>query len=160
MAGKNPLYPIPHPARKPFVGNILSIGSESPVLDMWKIAQDLGEIYWLDMPGMPVIVVSSAALRQEHQGHAATAACALARAVHLRHPRVDLVEAAQHPPGQLQPARDAGLPAALLPGTDHPLQGDDPERQGRVAGRLRMELRCPRRTANHSGSGPASDTIR
>lgn len=65
MAGKNPLYPIPHPARRPFVGNILSIGSESPVLDMWKIAQDLGEIYWLDMPGMPVIVVSSAALVDE-----------------------------------------------------------------------------------------------
>ncbi len=65
MAGKNALYPIPHPAKKPFVGNILSIGSESPVLDMWKIAQDLGPIYWLDMPGMPVIVVSSAALVDE-----------------------------------------------------------------------------------------------
>lgn len=65
MAGKNPLYPIPHPARKPFVGNILSIGSESPVLDMWRIAQELGPIYWLDMPGMPVIVVSSAALVDE-----------------------------------------------------------------------------------------------
>ena len=40
MAGKNPLHPIPHPARKPFVGNLLSIGSESPVLDMWKIARN------------------------------------------------------------------------------------------------------------------------
>jgi cytochrome P450/NADPH-cytochrome P450 reductase len=65
MAGKNALYPIPHPAKRPFVGNILSIGSDSPVLDMWKIAQDLGAIYWLDMPGMPVIVVSSAALVDE-----------------------------------------------------------------------------------------------
>ncbi|VTU17742.1 bifunctional cytochrome P450/NADPH--P450 reductase [Variovorax sp. PBL-E5] len=65
MAGKNALYPIPHPAKKPFVGNILSIGSDSPVLDMWKIAQELGAIYWLDMPGMPVIVVSSAALVDE-----------------------------------------------------------------------------------------------
>jgi hypothetical protein len=45
MAGKNALYPIPHPAKRPFVGNILSIGSDSPVLDMWKIAQDLGAIY-------------------------------------------------------------------------------------------------------------------
>ena len=42
MAGKNSLHPIPHPAKKPFVGNLLSIGSDSPVLDMWKIAQDLG----------------------------------------------------------------------------------------------------------------------
>ncbi len=32
---------------------------------MWKIAQDLGGIYWLDMPGMPVIVVSSPALVDE-----------------------------------------------------------------------------------------------
>ena len=46
MAGKNPLHPIPHPVRKPIVGNLLSIGSDSPVLDMWKIAQDLGGIYW------------------------------------------------------------------------------------------------------------------
>ncbi|MBU2288607.1 MAG: cytochrome P450 [Gammaproteobacteria bacterium] len=65
MAGRNALYPIPHPTKKPFVGNILSIGSDSPVLDMWKIAQELGGIYWLDMPGMPVIVVSSAALVDE-----------------------------------------------------------------------------------------------
>ena len=65
MAGKNPLHPIPHPARKPIVGNLLSIGSESPVLDMWKIAQDLGGIYWLDMPGMPVIVVSDHKLVDE-----------------------------------------------------------------------------------------------
>ncbi|WP_445289202.1 cytochrome P450, partial [Variovorax atrisoli] len=65
MAGKNSLHPIPHPAKKPFVGNLLSIGSDSPVLDMWKIAQDLGGIYWLDMPGMPVIVVSSPALVDE-----------------------------------------------------------------------------------------------
>ena len=50
------------------------------------------------------------ALRQEHQGHAAPPARALARPLHLRHARVDLVEAAQHPAGQLQPARDAGLP--------------------------------------------------
>jgi len=65
MAGKNPLHPIPHPARKPIVGNLLSIGSDSPVLDMWKIAQDLGGIYWLDMPGMPVIVVSDPSLVDE-----------------------------------------------------------------------------------------------
>ena len=65
MASKNPLHPIPHPARKPIVGNLLSIGSDSPVLDMWKIAQDLGGIYWLDMPGMPVIVVSDHKLVDE-----------------------------------------------------------------------------------------------
>ncbi|MET0544176.1 MAG: cytochrome P450 [Variovorax sp.] len=65
MSSHNPLHPIPHPPKKPFVGNLLSIGSDSPVLDMWKIAQDLGGIYWLDMPGMPVIVVSSPALVDE-----------------------------------------------------------------------------------------------
>ncbi|MDQ7957473.1 MAG: cytochrome P450 [Pseudomonadota bacterium] len=65
MAGKNPLHPIPHPARKPIVGNLLSIGSDSPVLDMWKIAQELGGIYWLDMPGMPVVVISDHELVNE-----------------------------------------------------------------------------------------------
>ncbi|AMM24364.1 bifunctional cytochrome P450/NADPH--P450 reductase [Variovorax sp. PAMC 28711] len=65
MAGNNALYPIPHPSKKPFVGNLLSIDSESPVMDMWRIAQELGGIYWLDMPGMPVIVVSSPALVDE-----------------------------------------------------------------------------------------------
>ena len=65
MAGNNALYPIPHPAKKPFVGNLLSIDSASPVMDMWRIAQELGGIYWLDMPGMPVIVVSSPALVDE-----------------------------------------------------------------------------------------------
>ncbi len=65
MSGHNPLHPIPHPPRKPIVGNLLSIGSDSPVLDMWKIARDLGGIFWLDMPGMPVIVVSSPALVDE-----------------------------------------------------------------------------------------------
>ena len=65
MAGNNALHPIPHPAKKPFVGNLLSIGSDSPVLDMWKIAQDLGGIYWLDMPGMPVIVISDHKLVDE-----------------------------------------------------------------------------------------------
>ncbi len=65
MAGKNPLHPIPHPARKPIVGNLLSIDSDSPVLDMWRVAQELGGIYWLDMPGMPVIVVSDPALVDE-----------------------------------------------------------------------------------------------
>ncbi len=65
MAGNNALHPIPHPAKKPFVGNLLSIDSESPVMDMWRIAQELGGIYWLDMPGMPVIVVSSPALVDE-----------------------------------------------------------------------------------------------
>ena len=65
MAGNNALHPIPHPAKKPFVGNLLSIDSASPVMDMWRIAQELGGIYWLDMPGMPVIVVSSPALVDE-----------------------------------------------------------------------------------------------
>ena len=65
MAGKNQLHPVPHPARKPIVGNLLSIGSDSPVPDMWKIAQELGGIYWLDMPGMPVIVISDHKLVDE-----------------------------------------------------------------------------------------------
>jgi cytochrome P450/NADPH-cytochrome P450 reductase len=65
MASKNPLHPIPHPPRKPFIGNILTLSGDAPLQDLMKLAQELGPIYWLDMMGRPVIVVSSFALVDE-----------------------------------------------------------------------------------------------
>lgn len=53
MAGNNALCPISGPAKRPFVGNLMSINSESPVMDVWRIAQEPGGTYWLAMPGMP-----------------------------------------------------------------------------------------------------------
>jgi cytochrome P450 / NADPH-cytochrome P450 reductase len=65
MASKNPLHPIPHPPRKPFIGNILTLSGDAPLQDLIRLAQELGPIYWLDMMGRPVIVVSSFALVDE-----------------------------------------------------------------------------------------------
>ena len=58
MANKNLLDPIPHPPRTFVLGNLLSLGTTSPVQDMMKLAREYGPIYWLDMRGKPVVIVS------------------------------------------------------------------------------------------------------
>ena len=58
MASTNPLDPIPHPPMKPVVGNMLSIDSNAPVQNLVQLAKELGPIYWLDMMGTQLIVVS------------------------------------------------------------------------------------------------------
>ncbi|HKZ06205.1 MAG TPA: cytochrome P450, partial [Methylomirabilota bacterium] len=58
MAKRNPLDPIPHPPRTFVLGNLLSLTTTTPVQDMMKLAREYGEIYWLDMLGKPVVIVS------------------------------------------------------------------------------------------------------
>ncbi len=58
MASPNRLDPIPHPPTKPVVGNMLSIDSTSPIQHLTRLAKELGPIYWLDMMGKPMVVVS------------------------------------------------------------------------------------------------------
>jgi cytochrome P450/NADPH-cytochrome P450 reductase len=58
MAAKNPLHPIPHPPRTFVIGNLLSLTTTTPVQDMMKLAREYGAIYWLDMLGKPVVIVS------------------------------------------------------------------------------------------------------
>jgi len=58
MAARNPLHPIPHPPRTFVLGNLLSLTTISPVQDMMKLAREYGSIYWLDMLGKPVVIVS------------------------------------------------------------------------------------------------------
>jgi cytochrome P450 / NADPH-cytochrome P450 reductase len=65
MPSRNLLAPIPHPPRAFLVGNLLALGARTPVQDMMKLAREYGPIYWLDMMGKPVIVVSGAALVEE-----------------------------------------------------------------------------------------------
>ena len=65
MASKNLLHPIPHPPKNPFIGNLLSLGTEHPVQDMMRLARELGPIYWLDMMGSPLVVVSGSELAAE-----------------------------------------------------------------------------------------------
>jgi cytochrome P450/NADPH-cytochrome P450 reductase len=58
MAKKNLLDPIPHPPRTFVLGNLLSLTTTTPVQDMMKLAREYGPIYWLDMLGKPVVIVS------------------------------------------------------------------------------------------------------
>ncbi len=61
----NPLHPIPSPPRTRYIGNVFSLNASSPIQDMMKYAQELGPIYWLDMMGKPIVVVSGADLVDE-----------------------------------------------------------------------------------------------
>src|SRR5580658_9945643 len=58
MASKNRLSPIPHPPTKPVVGNMLSLDSTAPVQNLARLAKELGPIFWLDMMGAPIVIVS------------------------------------------------------------------------------------------------------
>jgi len=65
MASRNPLDPIPHPPRTPWLGNLLSLSATSPVQNMAKLARQYWPIYWLDMRGKPIVVVSGHELVDE-----------------------------------------------------------------------------------------------
>src|SRR5580693_4660974 len=65
MAPKNRLSPIPQPPTKPVVGNMLSLDSSAPVQNLTRMAKDLGPIFWLDMMGAPVVIVSGHDLVEE-----------------------------------------------------------------------------------------------
>src|SRR6266404_2305010 len=58
MASTNRLSPIPHPPKKPVVGNMLSLDSSAPTQNLARLAKELGPIFWLDMMGTPFVVVS------------------------------------------------------------------------------------------------------
>ena len=58
MASGNRLSPIPQPPTKPVVGNMLSLDSTAPVQNLVRLAREFGPIFWLDMMGAPLVVVS------------------------------------------------------------------------------------------------------
>ena len=58
MASPNKLSPIPRPPVKPVVGNMLSLDSNAPVQHLVRLTKELGPIYWLDMMGAPLVIVS------------------------------------------------------------------------------------------------------
>ena len=65
MVSGNPLSPIPHPPKKPIIGNMLSVDAKSPIQSLSKLATELGPIFWLDLSGSPVVFVSGFALVDE-----------------------------------------------------------------------------------------------
>ncbi len=65
MASVNKLSPIPHPPKKPVVGNMLSLDSTAPVQHLTRMVKELGPIFWLDMMGAPLVIVSGHDLVEE-----------------------------------------------------------------------------------------------
>jgi cytochrome P450/NADPH-cytochrome P450 reductase len=65
MAKKNRLHPIPKPDSVPVLGNILSVDADKPLQALMEISKDLGPIYWLDMMGKPIVLVSGPELVKE-----------------------------------------------------------------------------------------------
>ncbi|MDP3897166.1 MAG: cytochrome P450, partial [Mesorhizobium sp.] len=65
MAQKNALHPIPNPAGKPLVGNMLTVDSDTPLQSLMQLTREHGPIFWLNMMGTPLVVVSGAALVAE-----------------------------------------------------------------------------------------------
>ena len=65
MASTNRLSPIPHPPTKPVVGNMLSLDSTAPVQNLARLAKEFGPIFWLDMMGAPLVIVSGHDLVEE-----------------------------------------------------------------------------------------------
>ena len=58
MVSPNKLDPIPHPPKKPVVGNMLSLDPNAPVQHLVRLTKELGPIFWLDMMGAPIVIVS------------------------------------------------------------------------------------------------------
>src|ERR1700761_281464 len=65
MASSNRLSPIPQPPTRPVVGNMLSLDSTAPVQNLARLAKELGPIFWLDMMGAPIVIVSGHDLVEE-----------------------------------------------------------------------------------------------
>jgi cytochrome P450 / NADPH-cytochrome P450 reductase len=65
MASTNRLSPIPHPPKKPVVGNMLSLDANAPVQHLVRLTKELGPIFWLDMMGAPLVIVSGHDLIEE-----------------------------------------------------------------------------------------------
>src|ERR1700719_2846470 len=58
MASTNKLSPIPHPPKKPVVGNMLSLDAKAQVQHLVRLTKELGPIFWLDMMGAPLVMVA------------------------------------------------------------------------------------------------------
>lgn len=65
MNTKPGLARIPQPPEKFLLGNLLALSATTPVQDMMRLAREYGPIYWLEMRGRVVIVVSGYELVNE-----------------------------------------------------------------------------------------------
>lgn len=56
---------IPHPPTTVLLGNLLTLNVRTPVQDLMALAREYGPIFWLDMRGRVLVMVSSLALVEE-----------------------------------------------------------------------------------------------
>ena len=62
---KNALHPIPKPAGKPLIGDVLALNPKAPLQSLMELTRELGPIYWLDMMGRPLVIASGPELVKE-----------------------------------------------------------------------------------------------
>src|SRR5438876_2548176 len=65
MAASNKLNPIPHPPKKPVVGNMLSLDSTAPVQHLARLVKELGPRFWPATMCAPLVSVSGHDLVEE-----------------------------------------------------------------------------------------------
>src|ERR1700687_482666 len=58
MASTNNLTPTPHPPKQPVVANMLSLDANARLQHLVRLTKELGPIFWLDMMGAPLVIVS------------------------------------------------------------------------------------------------------
>ena len=120
MASPNKLSPIPHPPKKPVVGNMLSLDPNAPVQHLVRLTKELGPIFWLDMMGAPLVIVSGHDLIDELSDEkrfdkAVRGSLRRVRAVGgdglftADTVRAELEQGAQHPAAAVRQPRDAVL---------------------------------------------------
>jgi cytochrome P450/NADPH-cytochrome P450 reductase len=65
MDASNGLKAIPHPPRTVFLGNLLTLNVRAPVQGLMALAREYGPIFWLDMRGRALVIVSGFGLVDE-----------------------------------------------------------------------------------------------
>lgn len=55
---KQSLDLMPHPPERPLLGNMLALGPTTPVQDLIKLGREYGPIFWLNMRGRVLLIVS------------------------------------------------------------------------------------------------------
>ncbi len=62
---KHRLHPIPKPPGLPVLGNITSIDTNAPLQHLMRMCEEMGPIFYLDMMGKPMVIVSGPELVRE-----------------------------------------------------------------------------------------------
>jgi len=65
VSARADLESIPRPEGRPLLGNVLTIDRSAPLQSLMALTRQHGPIFWLDMMGTPLVVVSGAELVRE-----------------------------------------------------------------------------------------------